>query len=170
MQNNNENQNVEKKEQNVPESIWAPGIPENIQESDKIDIDMLVAMATDYLMKNFIIPRGFKVDDGFPRKEIPNIVMKMDGKTYAVVICPSIYPHYRVVSNELRLQLVKLCKERDIIPLMAPVGYMSIDDERAKAAIALRGDVFKTTFPGFLILTDEENQDMALKPNTIFRP
>ena len=156
--------------QNVPESIWAAGIPENIKEEDKLTLENLVALATDYIMKNIIIPRGFKVDDGFPRKEIPNIVMRRDGEAYAVVICPSIYPHYTVVSNELRLSIVKVCKERQITPLMAPIGYMSIDDERAKAGIALKGDVFKTTFPGFLILTDEENQDMKLTQENLFRP
>lgn len=156
--------------ENVPESIWAAGIPEKINDSDRLDMDNLVALATDYVMKNVVIPRGFKVDDGFPRKEIPNILMKRDGEAYAVVICPSIYPSYTVVSNEMRLKVVEICKERKVTPLMAPVGYMSIDDERAKAGIALKGDVFKTTFPGFLILTDEENQDMALKPEKLFRP
>lgn len=156
--------------QNVPESIWAAGIPENIKEEDKLTLENLVALATDYIMKNVVIPRGFKVDDGFPRKDIPNIVMRRDDEVYAVVICPSVYPHYTVVSNELRLSIVKVCKERKITPLMAPIGYMSIDDERAKAAIALKGDVFKTTFPGFLVLTDEENQDMKLTPDNLFRP
>lgn len=163
MENNQNNQNV-------PESIWAAGIPEKIEESDKIDMDMFVAMATDYLMKNYILPRGFKIEDGFPRKEIPNIVMKMDGKTYAVVVAPSIYPNYRIVSHELRLKLVELCKERNVVPMMAPVGYMSIDDERAKASIALKGDVFKTSFPGFIILNDEKEQDLSLKPENLFRP
>lgn len=156
--------------ENVPESIWAEGIPEKIEDKDKLDMDNLVALATDYVMKNVVIPRGFKIDDGFPRKEIPNIVMKRDGEAYAVVIVPSVYPNYVVISNELRLQVVKICKERNITPLMAPVGYMSIDEARGKAGIALKGDVFKTTFPGFLILTDEENQDMALKPEKLFRP
>ena len=155
---------------NEPESIWAAGVPNNIDEKDIIDLEMQVAMATDYLMKNIIIPRGFKVDDGFPRKEIPNIVMKRDGVTYAVVICPSLYPHYTYVNDELRLKLVGICKERNITPLMAPIGYKSIDDERANQGLALKGDVFKTTFPGFLILTDEEKQDMRLDPEKLFRP
>ena len=155
---------------NVPESIWADGVPEKINESDVITLENMVAMATDYLMKNVVIPGGFKVDDGFPRKEIPNIVMKKNGKTYAVVICPSLFPKYTMINDELRLKLVQICKERDTIALMAPVGYMSIDDARAKAGLALRGDVFKTTFPGFIELNDEPNQDLSLRKEILIRP
>ena len=155
---------------NEPESIWAAGVPQNIDEKDVINLELLVAMATDYLMKNVVIPKGFKIDDGFPRKEIPNIVMKRDGTTYAVVITPSLFPNYTYVNDELRLKFVSICKERNITPLMAPVGYKSIDDERANAGLALKGDVFKTTFPGFLVLTDEEKQDMRLEPEKLFRP
>ncbi len=155
---------------NVPESIWVEGVPEKINESDVLNLENLIAMATDHLMKSVVIPGGFKVEDGFPRKEIPNIVMKKDGKSYAVVICPSVYPRYTVVNNELRLKLVEACKARDTIALMAPIGYKSIDDQRAEAGLALKGDVFKTTFPGFLILTDEKEQDMELKPELLFRP
>lgn len=155
---------------NVPESIWADGVPEKINESDVLGLENLVAMATDYLMKNVVIPGGFKIDDGFPRKEIPNIVMKKDGTTYAVVICPSVYPKYTVINNDLRLKLVDACKKRNTIALMAPVGYKSIDDQRAEAGLALKGDVFKTTFPGFLVLTDEKEQSMELRPDNLLRP
>ena len=46
----------------------------------------------------------------------------------------------------------------------------SIDDERAKAQLVLRGDVFKTSFPGFMILTDAKHQDPAPVNNELFRP
>ena len=155
---------------NVPESIWAPGVPEKINEDDKLQMDQLVSMAVDYLMKNVIIPKGFKIEDGFPRRELPNIVMKKDGEQYAMIVIPSIFPHYTVINDELRLKFVGICKERNVMPLMAPVGYMSIDEARAKASIALKGDVFKTTFPGFVILNDSEHQDLGIKPDNMFRP
>ena len=158
------------KNNNVPESIWAAGVPENVNPDDVLNMDLLVSMAVDYLMKNIIIPTGFKVEEGFPRKELPNIVMKRDGEVYAIIVIPSVFPKYTVINDELRLKFVNLCKERNVKPLMAPVGYMSIDDDRAKAGLALKGDVFKTTFPGFLILNDSEKQDMAIKPENLFRP
>ena len=158
------------KNNNVPESIWAAGVPEKVDQNDVLTMDLLVSMAVDYLMKNVVIPTGFKVEEGFPRKELPNIVMKRDGEVYAVIVIPSVFPKYTVINDELRLKFVNLCKEKDVKPLMATVGYMSIDDDRAKAGLALKGDVFKTTFPGFFILTDEEKQDMSIKPENLFRP
>lgn len=155
---------------NVPESVWADGVPENIKEEDKLNLDLLVAMATDFLMKNVVIPSGFKVDDGFPRKEIPNIVMRRDGEVYAIVVCPSVFPKYVYINNELRLKFVEICKTNNATPLMAPVGYLSIDKDRAQAGLALKGDVFRTTFPGFLVLTDEKEQDMSVNPEKMFRP
>ena len=44
MENNNE--------QKIPESIWADGIPETIDEKDKINQEQLHAMAVDYITKN----------------------------------------------------------------------------------------------------------------------
>ena len=161
---------MQNENKNLPESIWADGIPQNIKEEDKLDLDLLVAMATDFLMKNVVIPSGFKIEDGFPRKEIPNIVMKKDGEEFAIIVCPSVFPKYTVINDEIRLQFVAMCKERNTIALMAPVGYMSIDDERAKAHLALKGDVFKTTFPGFIVLKDEPHQDLGIKPENMYRP
>ncbi len=155
---------------NIPESIWAPGVPEKINDDEVLNMDNLVSMAVDYVMKNVVIPKGFKIDDGFPRREIPNIVMKRDGEVYAIIVIPSIFPNYTVINDELRLKFVGICKERNVKPLMAPVGYMSIDEARAKASLALKGDVFKTTFPGFVILDDSEKQDLGIKPENMFRP
>ena len=155
----------------MPESVWADGIPENLKEEDKLTLELLVGMATDYLMKNIIIPLGFKVEEGFPRKELPNIVMKKNGEEYAIIICPSVLPRYTVVNNEVRIKFVNLCKERNVKPLMAPVLYASIDEERAKAGIALKGDVFKTRCPGFIILTDEAEQDLSFADEkNLYRP
>jgi hypothetical protein len=177
MENNNE--------QKIPESIWADGIPETIDEKDKINQEQLHAMAVDYITKNIIIPKGFKIEPGFPRKDFPNIICKRDGVIYAIAIFPSVYPHFVAMNEEFRAKYVELCKtmkknineskeegkpDVEVVPLFAPVGYKSIDDERANASIVLRGDVFKTSFPGFVVLKDEKNQDIIPAHNELFRP
>ena len=178
MQNNNVN--------NIPESVWADGVPANIEEKDIIKQEELHSMAIDYVMKKVILPKGFKVEQGFPRRDFPNIVMKRDGVLYMVVVFPSVYPNYVTMNDEFRLKVVDLCKkmEKDvnankkdknqpdskIVPLFAPVGYKSIDEARANASIVLRGDVFKTSFPGFVVLTDAPHQDPAPVNNELFRP
>ena len=180
MENNNLN------EEQMPESIWADGIPEKIEETDKITQEQLHAMAVDYITKNIIIPKGFKLEPGFPRKDFPNIICKRDGTIYAIVVFPSVYPNFVAINDEFRLKIVDLCKqiEKDVnsnkpkedtpdskvVALFAPVGYKSIDDERANASLVLRGDVFKTSFPGFVILTDAKHQDPAPVNNELFRP
>ena len=176
----------ENKQQEMPESIWADGIPENIKEEDKINQEQLHAMSVDYIVKNIILPKGFKIEPGFPRKDFPNIVCKRDGVIYSIVVFPSVYPHFVGINDEFRVKFVDLCKKMEsdvnankadkdmpdlkVVPLFAPVGYKSIDEERAKAAIVLRGDVFKTSFPGFVILKDVPHQDPAPVNNELFRP
>ena len=162
MQNNNVN--------NIPESVWADGVPANIEEKDKIKQEELHSMAIDYVMKKVILPKGFKVEQGFPRRDFPNIVMKRDGVLYMLVVFPSVYPNYVTMNDEFRLKVVSGAKKFDAIPLYAPVGYKSIDPERAKASLTLKGDVFQTTFPGFIKLTDAEHQDFNVKPDELFRP
>lgn len=169
----------------MPESIWADGIPQRIEESDKINQEQLHAMAIDYITKNIILPKGFKIEPGFPRKDFPNIICKRDGTIYAIAILPSVYPHFVTINEDFRSKFVDLCKKMkkdinenkekdkkdvDVIPLFAPVGYKSIDEERANASIVLRGDVFKTSFPGFVVLKDEKNQDIIPAHNELFKP
>lgn len=161
---------MEENKNNIPESIWADGCPENITDEDKVGQEELHAMAIDYLMKNVILKKGFKVEPGFPRREFPNVIMKRDGEIYAVVIFPSVFPNILVPNNELRLKFVEECKKRNIQPLYAPVVYKSIDEERAKAQLTLKGDVFMTSFTGFIRLTDEENQNVLANQDEFFRP
>lgn len=155
---------------NIPESIWAPGVPQHIEDKDKITPEELHIMAIDYVVKNCLLKRGFTIEQGFPRKEFPNVVCKKDDQTYAIVIYPSVYPHYVAINDQYRLQLVELAKKNNAIALYAAVGYRSIDEERAKASVMLKGDVFHTAFPGFIILTDEEKQNMMVKAEELFRP
>ena len=156
--------------QNIPESVWADGVPEHIEEKDIIKQEELHSMAIDYVMKKVVLPKGFKIEQGFPRRDFPNIVMKRDGVLYMVVVFPRVFPNYVTMNDEFRLKIVEGAKKFDAIPLYAPVGYKSIDPERAKASLTLKGDVFQTTFPGFIKLTDAEKQDFNVKPEELFRP
>ena len=152
------------------ESIWADGCPEHVNEEDKMKPEELHVMAIDYVVKNILLKKGFKIEQGFPRKEFPNIVCKKDDKVYAIVVFPSVFPNYVILRDEFRLDFVRMANEKGCIPLYAPVGYKSIDEERAKASMVLKGDVFLTTCPGFIILTDEEKQNLNVKQEDLFRP
>ncbi len=165
MQNNENNLN-----QNIPESVWADGCPEVVKEEDKIPAQELLAMAINYVVENCVVPKGFKLEHGYPNLNFPNIIMKRDGVLYAVVVFPSIYPQYAIMQDKFRIDFVKQSKEKGITPLFAPVGYKSIDPERAKAGLTLRGDVFQTSFPGFIVLNDEEKFNYSVKPEDLFRP
>ena len=127
-------------------------------------------MAIDYVMKKVILPKGFKLEQGFPRRDFPNIVMKKDGKIYMVVVFPSVFPNYATPNDDFRLKIVEGAKKFDAVALYAPVGYKSIDPERAKASLTLKGDVFQTTFPGFIVMNDEPTQNFQVKPEEFFRP
>lgn len=156
--------------ENQYESIWADGVPENIKEEDKIPERELLAMAINYVMENCVLPKGFKVERGYPNINFPNILMKKDGITYAVVVFPSKFPQFSVMQDNFRIDFAQKSKEKGYIPLFAPVGYKSIDDDRAKAGLTLKGDVFQTTFPGFIYINDEEKFNFSVKPEELFRP
>ena len=151
----------------VPESIWAPGIPEKINQDDLIKPEELMSMAVNYIMKNEMIRWGFKVEQGFPRPSYPNIIAKRNGKTYAIIIVPNVFPKFQVINAESKLGVVKQCKENNLIPLFAPVGYRSMDRERAAKSIMLKGDLYITVFRGFIILNDDPEQLKAIKPEYI---
>ena len=155
---------------NMPESIWADGVPKNLKEEDKLTTKEIFKMAVNFITKNVLLEKGVMIENGFPREDFPNIVCKRDGITYAIVVLPSIYPNYSFPTDEFRLQLVELCKKMNTTPLFAPVGYQSVDEARAKESLMLKGDVFKTQFPGFVYLTDEEKQDPKISVDKLFRP
>ncbi|MCR5349933.1 MAG: hypothetical protein K6E20_02975 [Acholeplasmatales bacterium] len=151
----------------VPESVWADGVPQKINPDDLIKQDELLSMAVNYLMKNEIVRYGFKIEPGFPRPSYPNIVCKRNGKVYAIIVVPNVFPHFQVINEESRLQVVKQCKERNIIPLFAPVGYRALDRQRAAEGIMLRGDIFVTIFRGFIILNETPDQLKSIKPSDL---
>ncbi|MCR5112469.1 MAG: hypothetical protein K6A63_00875 [Acholeplasmatales bacterium] len=163
-------QKAEAEGKKVPESVWADGIPENLSDNDKIKGDELLSMAVDYIMKNVIIKKGFKIEPGFPRPQFPNIVCKRDGAKYSIIIAPSVYPGFTAIDDKSRKTYVEATVKQGLIPLFASVGYRSIDGERAKAGLLLKGDVYVTTFPGFYILNDEDSYTFDVNKASMFRP
>lgn len=166
----NELDEAQKKGEKVPESVWAPGVPENLKESDKVQRDELLSMAVDYLMTNVVIKFGFKIEPGFPRAAFPNIMMKKNGIKYAVIVAPSVYPQYVAIDDQSRLNVVEMSKKANVVTLFAPVGYRSVDPDRARASLILKGDLYLTTFPGFIELTDAPHQSLSIKEATFWNP
>ena len=44
----------------MQESIWADGCPKNVKEEMKLNIQDLLLMGVDYLVKNYFMKKGFK--------------------------------------------------------------------------------------------------------------
>lgn len=146
---------------NIKESIWADGVPQNVKEEMKLNTQDLLLLAVDYAVKSICIPNGFKIEQAIAKLGyFPNIIMKKNDQLYAVAVVPFLYPNYGIINNKVRIDMVKNAKSNNAIPLMAPVGFKSIDEARANAQLALKGDVFEYLCRGFVELTDEENQNL----------
>lgn len=147
----------------IKESIWAAGCPKEVKEEYKLSIKELLLLAVDFVVKQFAVKNGFKIEQAKASVEyLPNIVMKKNDKLYAVAVVPFVYPNYGYLKDEARINMVKLVKGYNATPLFAPIGFKSIDSERANAGLALKGDLFDIIFRGFLVLTEEENQKMIV--------
>ena len=153
----------------MPESIWADGCPANPQEEDILKMEDLHKMAIDYVCKNVLAKNGYLFYKGFPRLEFPNVVVTKDDKSYGIVILPSVFPNVTGINDEFRLKIVESCKANKVTPLYGTVGYKSIDPDRARAQMMLKGDVFYTSFPGFVLLTDEEKQNLQVSKDELIQ-
>ena len=148
---------------NIPESIWADGIPANIKDEDRLTGNDLLGLAIDYVMNAVIIEKGFKIERTFPRITPPQIICKRDGVVYAIVVGVAMFPETSWLKDDFRLDFYNKSIGQKIVPLFAPVSFESIDKARAEAKIALKGDVFKNHFPGLIKITGEER----VAPNEI---
>ncbi len=152
-------------EQEQLESIWADGVPQNVSEDMKLQFKDVLLLGIDHVVKHFAMPKGFKIEQVNAKPDVlPHIIMKKDEKVYCVIVLPFLYPHYASIHDEIRIQFVKKMIDLNAMPLFAPVGFASTDKERAKASLALKGDTFNILFRGFVVLTDEPNQNL-LVPN-----
>ena len=147
---------MEKQPNNVPESIWADGVPANIKDEDRLKNEDLMGLAIDFVMNNIIIERGFKIERTFPRITPPQIICKKDGVVYAIVVGVSLYPETSWLIDSFRKDFYKKSVEQGLVPLFAPVAFESIDKDRAEQKIALKGDVFKNHFIAMIKVTDDD--------------
>ena len=145
----------------IKESIWADGVPQNVDEKFKITTPELLAMGINYIIDNYAIPNGFKVEAVKAQLGVfPNLVLKRNDIIYAIVVVPFVYPQYSYVKDEVRLKMVEFVKSYDGIPLFAPIGFKSTDTERALASMMLKGDTYDILFRGFIKLTEQEHQEL----------
>ena len=152
---------MEKQPNNVPESIWADGVPANIKDEDRLTNEDLMGLAIDFVMNNIIIERGFKIERTFPRITPPQIICKKDGVIYAIVVGVSMYPETSWLIDSFRKGFYKKSVEQGLVPLFAPVAFESIDKDRAEQKIALKGDVFKNHFIAMIKLDDTDKMTPA---------
>lgn len=146
---------------NVPESIWADGVPANIKDEDRLKNEDLMGLAIDFVMSNIIIERGFKIERTFPRLTPPQIICKKDGVVYAIVVGVSMYPEASWLVDSFRKDFYKKAVDQGLVPLFAPVAFESIDKDRAEAKLALKGDVFKNHFIAMIKVTDADKMTPA---------
>lgn len=144
------------------ESIWADGVPQNLKPDMVLNYEQLLQMGIDYIVKKFAIPNGFKVEQTMPRIDLmPHIILKKNGQLYAIVVAAFLYPQYAILQDEPRLKMIETVSKFNAIPLYCPIGFRSIDEARAKAELALKGDVFNTNFKGFIVLKNTPTQDLV---------
>ena len=151
----------------MKESIWADGIPTKINNEDILTPEDLQKMAINFIIKDILIPNGYLLEKGFPRIGFPNIICKKDNQVYAIIVFGSMFPNICLIQDKLRIEFVKQSKIPNITPLYANVGFVSIDKERASKSIGLKGDLFKPLLPGFVLLNDDEKQNILDKKHLI---
>ena len=131
--------------------------------------DELLYLSCRFLVNNYLKQNNFEIENGFPRKAYPNIVCKKDGVTYGIVVIPSVFPNYEIMTDNFRIKTVDVSKKENAVALFAPVGLKSNDEERASQQVILKTDDFKVYFPGFIVLTDDEKQNLEIKASEFVR-
>lgn len=153
-------------QQNEVESIWADGVPENINPKDRLEPEELLKLCIQFTIQEVLKDKEYQilgVDDQI--NAFPNLLLKKENQTYAVAVVPCIYPYFLIKNDQLRIKYAKAAKRNHHIPVLCPIPVRSIDMERAKRSIYLKGDVFAFANIGQKILTDEEGQEIL--PNTL---
>jgi len=152
----------------IKESIWADGVPTNVDPKFVLQVPELLLMAVDFVVKNIVVPSGYKLTQAIADpKKLPNIICVKDEKIYSIAVVPFVYPNFAFLKDDIRIDFYNKAVENKTVPLFAPVGFASIDDAKAKVGLALKGDVFKTLFKGFVELTNDEKQDFIENPTYI---
>ena len=141
-----------------------------MSENKYFNLDELHALSCNFVVDNYLKQNGFELAEGFPRKQYPNIVCRKNGQIYGIVVIPSIFPNYEILTNEFRIDVVKLCKSQNAIALFAPVGFKAKDEKLASKSLVSKDGDFRIFFPGFVVLNEKETQNLSLKDDEYFRP
>lgn len=153
-------------QQNEMESIWADGIPENINPEDRLEPVELLKLCLQFTIQNVLKDKGYEIIGVSNQVDAyPNLLLKKDNQTYAVAVVPCIYPYFIVKNDKLRIEYAKVAKQNHHIPVLCPIPVRSIDHKRAEHSVYLKGDVYSFANIGQKILTDEEEQEIL--PTTL---
>lgn len=149
-------------QEQLKESIWADGVPANIKDEFKMEIKDLLSMGVNFLSENIFNKEGFKVQRASTDPtQLPNIIVTKGDKVFGVTIVPFLFPKYGYLSDKARIGVTKMLHEKNAISLFCPLGFKSIDNDRAKAELALKGDLFNIMYRGFVELTTDETQNLV---------
>ena len=153
---------------NVKESIWADGIPATIKDEFKMGTKDLLTMAVNFLCENVLKKDDIKIERASADPtQLPNVIFTKNEKVYGVTIVPFLFPKYGYINDKARIGVTKLLNEKNAVSLFCPIGFKSVDEERAKAELALKGDLFNIMYRGFMILNAEETQDLVQASNFV---
>ena len=145
----------------VKESIWAAGCPQNIREDMKVNPHEMLLMGINFIVKHFAPKFGYQVLQVSDKPNaLPNVILKRDNKIYGMAVVAFAFPNYAILHDHIRIEFVNKMREQNVIPLYAPIGFISEDPDRAKAALMLKGDVFKIIYRGFLVLNNMNKQNL----------
>lgn len=148
-------------EQNNIESIWADGVPSKIDPKDLLEPQELLRLCIRFALDEILKEKGYTVLQIIDKLHVyPNIILEKAEKKYAVAIVPCIYPYFMIQNDEIRIGFAKAAKEKNYIPILCPIPARSIDEERAKKSVYLKGDLFQFANIGQKVLTEDEHQEI----------
>ncbi|MDE5714941.1 MAG: hypothetical protein K2I42_02305 [Anaeroplasmataceae bacterium] len=146
------------------ESIWVEGIPSKIEKDDLLNLQEVLNICLQYFIKDYLKDKEYNLEGINPNpNQIPHVLLTKGNKKYAVIIVPCVYPRYHLMQEEVRIQFVKDCQEKNAIPLYCPVLIASYDALRAEQGLMLKGDLFNVRIVKQKILNQEAKQDLTLQ-------
>lgn len=144
------------------ESIWAAGVPKVLHEEDLLEPKAILNMCIKTVLDTKVVPNHYQVlavNDSL--NSFPNIVIQKEKTVYALAVIPCIYPHYMPKNDAFRIQFANHCLKQHHIPLICPVTLYSVDEERMKHSVLLKGDLFHCISLGMVECTTEAEQDLS---------
>lgn len=146
------------------ESIWAPGIPKNINPSDRLQPKVVLDLCIRFVLEKILMPKEYEIKGvSNDIKSLPNIVAEKEGTLYAIAVVPAVFPNYSTISDEYRIKFVHDSKTQNSTPIFCPVLIHSTDRDRAAHGVLLSGDLYDLRGLGQLVLTEDEKQDLKLQ-------